>query len=751
MKPISLIVIILAVFFWKVLFFEYDLTGMIRLYNDSLYRLSKPEEVKYSFWADASPILQSYPWNFYIAESIRKGFLPLWNPYNITGAPFLANWQSTPFFPLKAVFYIRPDLRSFNIYLILCLLMAGVSTYALARELRISKLGAFFSSLTYMLCGYSLTRIAYVDNITASCFPLLLLAAEKNFAIRRFYLSFPFIVALVIFSGHPETSALIIFASVIYGVTKYHRLLVSTWPKLMISYGLGFLVTSVMIFPFMEYLLNAEAHRITLKLHFTFFHPAKEITGLFFPFIYSRDWSHTYIGITCLGLFLLHTLRPSRSLPFLAIFLAGFIFTFFSWFLALFSNIPFFSYIDPLYAIPLLTLPMSIMAGMALDDPVARKKKDRNAFFISLLLIVIVISIILFFLDWRAVDANKSRIAVQICFFLLFGCVGLIAYGRKSILFVALQIIDLFLNGWKITPVYQPFPFPETPAIKFLKGESGVFRIIGLHGSNCIPNISILHHFNDVRINEPILPSRYYKLVKETDEFKGLDITTQKTHPRYWDFLNVKYVIQAKARTGFFINSYPELREQGIIILQTTFPYTPINDPDLSLVYSDRYVNIYKNLHAYPRAFVVHEAIFARTPDEAQNILWHSSTDLRKTVILEGKGEEKSISQQFSRGSFSFSSNATIIDYETHRVKIQAKLNSPGFLVLLDTYYPGWKVYIDGAKGTIFPANYAFRGVYLDKGEHEVLFEYRSISFILGLLISILVIFCIAVAKVLRW
>ena len=61
----------------------------------------------------------------------------------------------------------------------------------------------------------------------------------------------------------------------------------------------------------------------------------------------------------------------------------------------------------------------------------------------------------------------------------------------------------------------------------------------------------------------------------------------------------------------------------------------------------------------------------------------------------------------------------------------------PGrYLVLADTFYPGWQARIDGERAAILRANYAFRAVALDAGEHEVVFRYRPLSFIVGVACS---------------
>jgi uncharacterized membrane protein YfhO len=56
---------------------------------------------------------------------------------------------------------------------------------------------------------------------------------------------------------------------------------------------------------------------------------------------------------------------------------------------------------------------------------------------------------------------------------------------------------------------------------------------------------------------------------------------------------------------------------------------------------------------------------------------------------------------------------------------------------LADSYYPGWKAYVDGKEKPILRANHFFRAVALSKGAHVVEFKYDPLSFTIGAWISV--------------
>ena len=79
---------------------------------------------------------------------------------------------------------------------------------------------------------------------------------------------------------------------------------------------------------------------------------------------------------------------------------------------------------------------------------------------------------------------------------------------------------------------------------------------------------------------------------------------------------------------------------------------------------------------------------------------------------------------------------ARIISYASQEVIIDAAVERPALLVLNDSDYPGWKVYVDGRRSHSITANYLFRGVPLPPGRHLVRFAYKPASFAAGTAIS---------------
>ena len=80
--------------------------------------------------------------------------------------------------------------------------------------------------------------------------------------------------------------------------------------------------------------------------------------------------------------------------------------------------------------------------------------------------------------------------------------------------------------------------------------------------------------------------------------------------------------------------------------------------------------------------------------------------------------------------------NLTYEQITNSHILIKASANIDSYLVVLDSFYPGWKAFIDGRESVIHQTNYNFRGVVLPKGDHIVEFKYAPNSLKAGAIIS---------------
>jgi hypothetical protein len=85
----------------------------------------------------------------------------------------------------------------------------------------------------------------------------------------------------------------------------------------------------------------------------------------------------------------------------------------------------------------------------------------------------------------------------------------------------------------------------------------------------------------------------------------------------------------------------------------------------------------------------------------------------------------------------SFQGEVTLLSETPNRLVFKVKSESPGWLLLSDTWYPGWRAQVNGEGAPLYRADYLFRAVPLPAGDHEVVFVYRPLPLWIGSWISL--------------
>ena len=169
---------------------------------------------------------QFRPWRAYTVASLKEGRIPLWNPYNYAGAPFLANGQSAVLYPLNLLFLVLREPVAIVCWDIVRLLIAAVSSFAFARMIGLTPLGSAVTAWAFTFCGFLVVWLHWPHANVAVWLPALFLATEL--VIRRPTAARGSLLACVVcvqfLGGHPETSLHILSGAAAYGVWRIVRL-----------------------------------------------------------------------------------------------------------------------------------------------------------------------------------------------------------------------------------------------------------------------------------------------------------------------------------------------------------------------------------------------------------------------------------------------------------------------------------------------------------------------------------------------
>jgi hypothetical protein len=155
------------------------------------------------------------------------------------------------------------------------------------------------------------------------------------------------------------------------------------------------------------------------------------------------------------------------------------------------------------------------------------------------------------------------------------------------------------------------------------------------------------------------------------------------------------------------------------------------------IAYFSDTVAVWQNLDVMPRAFIVHSAQIA--DDHTALARLHEPAFPADRLVLLAEGNPVATDAASSRDS------VEIVDYQAERVQLLVTTEQPGYLVLADSWYPGWNATLDGRATPIYRANVLFRAVSIEPGTHTVVFEYRPGSFVIGATISIISILVLVI------
>ncbi len=162
-------------------------------------------------------VQQYFPWRKFYAEQMRRGELPLWNPFMFCGTSFVGNGMSAIFYPPNLLFVALPVERAFGWVAWLHLVLAGLFMFGFLRQ-SLSPLSALTGAITFQLCGFFIAWLAYLPLLcTAVWLPAALWAMEAgrdgkvgNIALAGMALG------MALLAGHPQVGFYVLWAFGVY-------------------------------------------------------------------------------------------------------------------------------------------------------------------------------------------------------------------------------------------------------------------------------------------------------------------------------------------------------------------------------------------------------------------------------------------------------------------------------------------------------------------------------------------------------
>lgn len=681
-------------------------------------------------------LLQFWPWRLFLQSELVVGRFPFWNPLIASGVPFAGCVQAAPFFPTNLLLIALSPAAWSLAAAFLKLSAAGLFTALHARRLGAGRAGAALAGVAFALCGFMIAWLGHPQTNAACLLPALFWALGRadKMETPRAWVPVAAVVGLILLGGHPPTALQILAAGAAYAVFLRRKRLGA--PALAALAGAALAAPALL--PWLEYLslsstgaASSELARWSTRLspwallHLLMplasgspTHGAEALAAAFglgasSNFLERAGW----IGLPALAFAALAVARRrgDRDVRFhagLALFglAAALGLPPLPW---LWRILPGFSSANPTRLLLLFGFGAATLAGLGCDpegEPApARLRNGLLAVFAAALVA-----------DLAAVGrlaggfspGELGFAAGQAAAFVLEAGAALWLLSRPGARRWAPLVAALFLlrADLGVNPsAPAELLYPPTPGIEALAAEQGEGRVFGL-GWALAPDLAMTFGLRDARGRDFASLRRYEELV--TGKAGSFDFyQTASELPPSPSLL----AISAVAATDKTAAAVPP-------------GWTPVAGGDLL---------VFRAPAPGRRALFVPEARLA-TPAQTLAAARAPGFDPSRTVWLD---------DWFDAPVTAGARGAARVSAETpDEVLVDVDSSGPGWLLLLDSWYPGWRAEVNGAMVPVRRADYAFRAVAVPGGKSTVRFTYVPFSFWIGLGLAALSALALALA-----
>lgn len=732
-------------------------------------------------------------------DVVKAGQLPLWNPYSFSGQPLFASLQTAILYPPNVLLLLFPIDFAFNVTIALHFFLSGWFIYLLTRELGGSPTAGVLAALAFTLGGFLISIHNVLNTLqSATWTPLIFFFFLR--AVRghsRKYLLLSAVTILVQFLG-AGIEAFLITLGILFFLTFCPQAVLpahtyAPWPwrfqalggAILLFLGLG----AVQLLPFWEMVQNSVRHQ-----GFSFEEATRwslDWSNLLYVFLpdffwrghefYKTDQNYlksVYLGVIPFMMAFFFFREPDRRKGWFGLMFI------LSLLLALGKNTPFYRFLfECLPGINTIRYPVKfffvanlficLATGLGWDALVRRSQKDPQkrlsalkktslilAFFFMLILLILALfrSPMTTFLDhsfpisydrpWSLNLHNIERFsffAILIFLFFVFLADRKLSLQKGRFIIVGLLVLDLFLANWGFyRKVDRKAFYSLSPNLQAVLADPEKGRI---YTDPVMIKTMAAKQLDMEELVQVILKECFYfdyPLIHHIFNTWGFGIMTYQP---YQDLLNI---LSGKGSNpgstdilrlmnARFILWHEAVHDPALRLIRKGESYVHLEQSDKSFVsrpptFKIIQAHLYENKAVLPRAFLVSKYLVVHDRIERMKLLKGKGFDPAQTVLLEEPPEPP----RPNREPLPDRDSVRMLKYNVNHLNLEASCSGPRLLFLSETYYPGWKVWVDGKREKIYRANHAFRAVALGPGRHSITFTYQPFSFYLGLVVSFL-------------
>lgn len=724
-------------------------------------------------------MVQNVPFRHFLHEALGQGRLPLWEPRINGGFPLFAEGQVGALYPpnLIAAALLSPaQATTWSVLLHTWLAATGVFFYL--RALGSGRMAGITAGLSFGLSGYLLVRAMSPNFVAAAAgIPWAFLVIESG--LRRRHATVAglagLITALQLLAGHPQAAFYGALAAGAYGLVRAAQW--QAWPTAVrgaVIAAAGVAIACVQVLPTMELAgLSLRADGISYDQFVNMSLPPERLLALVLPNLFGNSASGTYwggdvgffiqlcpyVGVLTLLLAVVGARDSSHSARGFFVVLAV---------LGLGLSLGRYTgWFETLHAVPGLrqfriptrfllwwSFAASVLCGLGVDrllrDPRPLAPACRMAGALLMLCVAGAAGMawqqsmgadeasnMARWMDEVRLDAWRAMLVLAagltICsarWRRLPSAPLLTAIACVVITWADLRSFAVDFNGTVPESVYTQMPataaaiHADAAADSGLDGSAaqavpawGRFRVAGLISERNAP-----YDWHGGWSSNPAAYEAYpatlrmytaglYGLANAMPGWSPLHLRAQwefsRGYPGWLGMANVRYLITYGSLS-------PALAEQ----VYTEAPA------------GGRGVTVSRLRQTLPRAWVVGRAIVEPDGPARLRQMRTPGFDPRRVVMLDrAAANPPPVSAGFAV--------ASIEQYSPEQVVVSLP-QTDGFLVLADTYAPGWSARVDGEARDILAANHVFRAVAVRAHERQVQFDYQPAAVSTGAWMSAL-------------
>lgn len=696
----------------------------------------------------------AYPLAHFQRECFWHGQLPLWDPYNDCGTPFLAQWNTMPLYPGALIYLLLPLSWSLSFFCLLHLWFAGFGMYQLARRWTGGNFAAAFAGVAFAFNGLTLNLLMWPSHIaTFSWMPWVVLTVEAAWREGGRKIAIAALAgAMQMLAGGPET---ILLTWLLLSALWLQQLLVKgDTPRGPVFRRFPFIVTLVaalsaaQLLPFLDLASHSGRHGDFAGFRWSM--PAWGWMNFLVPMTFGgyssygvffqrgQEWTSSYypgIGALWLAALAVGMVRDRRVRLLAAAAALASVF-------ALGDNTSVYPAVRRVvpqldlmtYPIKFVLVPsflISLLAAFALarwtqdnhtDGGGPAPSRAFSRLVISGSVVLAMIAGILFW-AWRfpfpGDDVRATLFnGLERAGLLVLTGVLLLAIGRAGLatgwrrLAPLLLIMAAWLDALTHEPAQNPTVPPAIYQLNLARTKLAMDPQPELGGSRAMLSPAAFYQFATKAVSSSgnnFLAGRlaYSADCNLLDAVPKVDSFFSLTPREYDDFEHVIY--------GSLDASYPRL-EDFLGVSQITAP--------------DQVFHWQSRSNYLPLVTAGQKPVFLDA-DATLRALAQPDFDGSKTVFLppEAKSSVSVSNQTAARVLHS--------QFGMQTVDAEIEADKPSLVVVAQTYYHGWRASMDGQSAPLLRANHAFQAVQVPAGRHHVRLVYQDPAFRAGAAISL--------------